>query len=126
MATALDIVTRSLRIAGILAAEETASAARADTGLRALNGMMHGLETQGVRLAHATLALADTVNLPDAHIEPLVWMLAGKLGVEFGLPRPDVMAEAGRQERGLKAIYAYVPEAGLDPAYTRTSARRWW
>lgn len=126
MATALDMVTRALRIAGVLAAEHTASAPRAQAALDALNGMMFGLETRGIRLDHAVLALADTVNLPDAHIEPLTWMLAAQLGLEFGIPRQDVTAEAARHERALKATYAHVPEALLDSAYARSSARGVW
>lgn len=83
MTTARDVVEGSLRKIGVYAAGQSVSAEDADDTLTALNDMMHGLEMDGVWLGHTTLALNDTVNLPDSHIEGLKAMLAVRVAPEY-------------------------------------------
>ena len=123
MATARDVTARALRLAGVLAAGETATAEDAQDALAALNGMMHGLELEGVRLGHSTLTLDDDLALPPSHIEALTWMLATRLVTEFGLDmRVDVATLAGEREIGLRAAYAVPLTSVADPAYGDTLA----
>ena len=89
MATARDIVTRSMRLIGALAAGETASAEDASDGLDALNGMLHGWAVEGVDLIHTTLALTDTLLVEDAFLEGIRYNLAIRLAPEFGAVVPS-------------------------------------
>lgn len=124
MATALDVLTRALRLAGILDAIETPAAEDGQAALAAMNGLMAGLELQGVRLGHVPLALADTVNLPLSHIEMLMWLLASRLAIEFGVAmRPELLPQIAAAEQALRATYFQVPEMAPDPALLATSAR---
>ena len=123
MATARDLTARALRLSGYLPGGATASAEDAQSALDALNGMMHGLELEGVRLGHVDLTLDDEPALPASHIEALTWMLAARLVTEFGLDaRVDVATAAGEREIGLRAAYAAPPTSTADPAYGDTLA----
>ena len=123
MPTARDVTARALRLAGYLAGGATASAEDAQSALDALNGMMHGLELEGVRLGHVDLTLDDEPALPASHIEALTWMLAARLVTEFGLDaRVDVATMAGEREIGLRAAYAAPLTSTAAPAYGDTLA----
>lgn len=118
MATARDVVTAALRLIGALAAGETADAPEAADGLAALNRMMHGWKARGVDLAHADLALSDTVALADEYREGLEHLLAIRLAPEYERPAsPDLLRAAEEAWRAIQLGYAapvdLTVEAGL-------------
>lgn len=118
MATARDVVAAALRLIGALAAGETAQAPEAADGLAALNRMMHGWKARGVDLAHADLALSDTVALADEYREGLEHLLAIRLAPEYERPaNPDLLRTAEEAWRAIQLAFAapvdLTVEAGL-------------
>lgn len=129
MATMQDTVTRALRLAGIIEAGETPSAADAADGVTILNDMLHGWAKQGVDLGHITLTAAQTIPLDDSYMEGIRYNLAARFGVEWGAPvSPAVLSHAAAT---FKAFQAHTLEydddlrvdSALQPRYfTRRSS----
>jgi hypothetical protein len=126
MATAHDTITAALRMIGALAAGETADADTANDALLRLNRMLAGWELLGIRMSIATLALADTINLPDGQLEAIEANLAVKLAPEWGKEISPALALAAREGRkGLSAAYMVVPTLRADAAYTQRMPGDW-
>jgi len=105
MATARDVITRSLRKLKILASGETPEAQEADDCLEALNQMLAEWEIDGVDLAHIGLALDDTLDVPDSHLNGIALNLAMRIADDFGATiTPSIAQEA---LNGKNAIVAY-------------------
>lgn len=120
--TARTVIKAALRLILKEAESVEPTAATMTDGLEALNDMLAGLAVRGVRISHQTLALADNVNIDDAHMETLKAMLAVKLAPEFGFavdPQVAFTAEQGR--RNWQADTAIVPKASVDGALRRVS-----
>jgi len=86
MATALDIVTRAYRKAGIGGMGETISAEMSAEGIDALNAMIHGWKLQGVDTTHTDIAITDTFPLASEYEEGTVYLLASRLSPDFMVP----------------------------------------
>ena len=126
MATALDVIKRSLRMIGELAAEtgEAPSAAAAEQALAALNGMLAGWENKGVRLGLDTLALATTLPVPASHDDAIAYNLAVNLAAEWGQDvSPAVAGRAAEEFAALQAAYTHVPQAIAGPEYLAMGSR---
>lgn len=88
--TALNLITRTLRLIGVIEAGETPSAEDSSDALTALNEMLFSWEKQRVPgLSHTALALSDNITLDDAWLEGLRFNLAVRLAPEYGNPVPD-------------------------------------
>ena len=98
--TANDVITRAARRINVLSGEEVLSAAEANDALTLLNELMIGFETKGIYYVHsANLAATDTVNMPDAQISNLVWMLCEVMSNEYEASMSDKEMEASRNAR---------------------------
>lgn len=120
MTVALDIIKRSLRMIGELAAEtgEAPNDAQAVNALATLNGMLAGWEQRGVKLEMATLSLTSTIPLPAGYDDALAFNLAIGLAAEFGIePPPAVVARARETFRALQMVHGYAPKQVAEPAY---------
>jgi len=114
MATAVQIISRSLRMLGVLAGGESPEAADANDALFALNAMLSSYV-----LAHAPgfaeLDLASQSPFPATHDEGITALLALRLASEFGVQTtPEVQAMATRGDNLLRAYYASVGEMTVD------------
>lgn len=115
MATALDIIRRSMRLIGALAEDELPSAAQSDDGLAALQAMLGEWETRGLKLGAVVdlpLAAATTIPLPVTHLNAIALNLAVLMAPEYGAGQAMQMV-APQAERAFDALLA---------AYVRPSA----
>ena len=117
MATARDIVQRAFRKIGVVASDEPMTADQADSGLDALNMMMHALQLDGIDVAWTDAELSDQFQMEPAFHEGLVYMLASRLAPDFSQPSFNV----SEFKRGLAAAYLIIPDMKID----RTLTRRW-
>lgn len=115
--TAQQTISGALRWLGIIASEETASAAELVQGLDTLNGMLFGFGPRGIAYAHTMLAATDVVNAPDEQIRNVMFLLANELAPEYETPLGDSrqmqVMDALSQ---LQAAYFLPVEAPTDPA----------
>ena len=128
MATARDVIEHAFRKARVFASGETPPAQDATDALTILNDMMHAFDVQGIEYAHATLALADTVNLPDSLIGPVKSMLAVRLCGEFETtPTDELRIEAASGRQAIGAYYLDNQPARVDGGLLNMpSQRRYW
>jgi hypothetical protein len=105
--TARTVVLETMQDLGIIADQETLSAAQGNYGLRKLNDMLAGFESEGIHYAHTDLSSLDSVvNVPDGMLRNVGLMLQGELarayGVEISNDDRDVMYKA---RTALQAYY---------------------
>jgi hypothetical protein len=115
MTTASDIVTGALRFLKVLAVGDSVDAASASATIDQLNDYLNGLNARGAVYPSGTLALGDTVDIPDELVGDLKRALAKKCEGDFGqlLQGPD-RAEAVRSDQRIVAYYTTVYPAGQD------------
>lgn len=96
MATVLDIVSRSLRILGVLDVNQSVKAGDLASAIVALNGMMRRWEADGTALGWATVeAGTETLPAPDEAHDAIAYNLALRLRSEYRVSLdPDVVAFA--------------------------------
>ncbi len=120
-ATAQQVIERALRTLNVLAAEEAVTANDMVDCLQILNDMMFGFPPRGIQYVHVTLAKGDTVNVPDAQVRNIVFLLADDLADGFGaVISPDLRTDIMRAEQQLQANY-FVSE----PAKIGRGLLRW-
>lgn len=97
MATASDIISRALRIAGVIDASEAMSADDAQDALETLNAMLAEWHEAGIGLPdYSFTSLTDTLATDAADREAIAYQLALRLATEYGkelLPTAQAMAE---------------------------------
>jgi hypothetical protein len=119
-ATANDIINRAGRRLNILAGEEEWTGAEAADNLQLLNDMMHGFNGKGIQYAHVDLAAADTVNMPDELIRPLILVFCKELAIDYGEQiDPMTMGEITDAENQLKNYYLSIPPSATDRGLIR-------
>jgi hypothetical protein len=108
--TARTMVLEAMQDLGIIADQETLSAAQGNYGLRKLNDLLAGFESEGIRYAHTDLASLDTVvNVPDGQLRSVGLMLQRELAGTYGVSlSPDDQLAIQRAMTALQAYY-YVP-----------------
>lgn len=117
MTTASDILTRASRRIGTLPGEESLTSAEAADALDIMNTLMQGFGPMGIYYVHSTLALTNTVNMPDELIRPLILMVASELADEFGMQlTPKLMADIEAARSTLQAHYFLKRPGVIDPA----------
>ena len=112
MATAGDIVTRALQLAGVVPIGRTPGSKEATDGLNALNDMLAEWKADGIGIHVGTLATGDTLAAPDEHIRAIRYNLAVELAGLYGSSiSPRIEATA---ERGMAILNAaYLPEVPM-------------
>lgn len=103
MATTSDIVSRALRILGVLDPHEPAESQDLEGGLVALNAMVARWEANGLALGWVPVTAADTpLPVPVEAEEALAYNLAVRLRSEYGVQLAGDVIEMARQ--GLAAL----------------------
>lgn len=116
MATANDVITAAGRRIGVLAGEEVFTAADMADALGRLNDMMHAFNVNGIHYAHTTLALTDTVNVPDELIDSLKWLMADTLVNDYEVTlTPRQAVQIADSKNNLQGYYWIQPPADTEP-----------
>ena len=107
MATARDIISRSLRQLSAIQAGEAASSEDLDIGLTALNAILHRYPG----MAHTDYTASSTVTFADEHLGNVAFMVAYELAPEMGRGVPQIIAKEypGAQSR-FAATYQHVSD----------------
>lgn len=93
-----DIVTRSMRLLGVLQSGENPSAEESEDGMAALNDMLNAWADQGVDLEFFEFtSINDTVPYPEDHMAALRYNLAIELAPEFGVEVSEAIAVRAKQ-----------------------------
>lgn len=100
----IRLVTRSLRLIGVVDAAEAPEAEDYVTALEALNAMMRRWEANGIALGWNDVDVnTEDVPAPPEALEAIIFNLAMTLGAEYGVEiRPDVAAVAARGQNELR------------------------
>lgn len=108
--TARTVIEQALQDLGILADEEAMTSSQGTQGLRKLNDMLHGFESEGIRYAHTNLASLDTVvNVPDGQLRNVGLVLQRDIAGTYGVRLSDDDRDAiHKAKMALQAFY-YVP-----------------
>ena len=83
MATALDTITRALRLVQVIEAGEIAEAEDAVDGLSALNEMVYGWELFGINIGWQTVTQSQELCVHDKYLEGIRYNLAIRLAAEW-------------------------------------------
>jgi len=111
-ATAQQVIVRAAQRINILAAQEALDATEMADSLQIMNDMMFNFPARGIQYVHTQLAQGDTVNVPDAQVRNIVFLLADELADGFGMPiSADLREDITRAEQQLQAFYYVVPPA---------------
>ena len=108
--TARDVITHAFWDLGVIADQEALSDTQGTTGLRRLNDLLAGFESEGIRYAHTDLASLDTVvNVPDGQLRNVGLMLQREFATGYGVALSDEDKDAiHKAKMALQAFY-YVP-----------------
>ncbi len=108
--TARDVITYAMQDLGIVADQESMTDTQGNYGLRKLNDLLAGFESEGIHYAHTDLASLDTVvNVPDGQLRNVGLMLQRELAGTYGVSlSPDDQLAIQRAMTALQAYY-YVP-----------------
>lgn len=98
---ASEAVRRAMKLIGVLAAEETPSAAEVDDGVDSLNQMLHAWSLSGVDLSWSDVVSTDDLNVPDQYLEGVVYSLAVRLADQYvrQVPQVVLMIATNRMDR---------------------------
>jgi len=110
MTTVRDVVTQAFRKIGVVAHDEAMTADQAEIGIAAFNAMLSPLVP-----TYADVALGDAFPMPDKLREAAVYLLAGRVALEFQVPAPDPYPWRNQ----IKVHYLTIDLAALDPALVR-------
>lgn len=121
--TARTVILEALQDLDIVAgdSEESMSASQGATGLRKLNDLLAGFESEGIHYAHTDLVDLDAiVNIPDGQYRNLGLMLQRDLSRQYAVPlSPDDRNEIERAKNALQAFYSVpitaAPELAIRP-----------
>lgn len=117
MATARDIITRSLRELGVVDAIEDVAAEDADAALAHMNDMLAAWELDGVPLGLGQVTLNTALAVPDSHLEAIRANLSARLAPIFARQPPAIVVEqASRGLRALQTAYRRTRLLSVDPA----------
>ena len=117
MATARDIITRSLRELGVVDGAEEVSAEDATASLAVLNDMLAAWELEAIPLGQGAMTLNSDFVCPDSHLEAIRSSLSVRLSPLFGRqPSQVVIAQASQGLRSLQSAYHRTRMLNVDPA----------
>ena len=110
MAKANDIVSRALRLLGVIASGETIEASTGADALSVLNALLAEMHEAGIGLPDYNLSgLTDTLASDAADVEALAYQLAIRIAPEYGLSlTPEAVAAARQSMFRLRSRYLAV------------------
>jgi hypothetical protein len=110
MATANDIVSRALRLLGVIASGETIEASTGADALAVLNALLAEMHEAGIGLPdYSFTGLTDTLASDAADQEALAYQLAIRIAPEYGLSlSPEAAAIARVSMFRLRSRYLAV------------------
>lgn len=115
MTTARVVVTRSLKLLRVIAAEETPTASQMADGLDSLNDLLHSLKSHNADIDHQDLTADDDLPVPPEHIRPIKYLLASEMAPEYGTQlTPEVAVEAKAAMPTLQAYYRRTAKLRVD------------
>ncbi len=105
--TARTLITEVMQDISIVRDDEALSAAQGNYGLRKLNDMLAGFESEGIHYAHTDLSSLDSVvNLPDGMLRNVNLMLQRELASAYGVQMSDMDMDAiHKAKMALQAFY---------------------
>ena len=121
MTTARDIIKAAHRKIGVVDAHSGLTSDEADTGLEALNAMMHGWRLFGVDTSHTTLTINDAFPLGTEFEEGTTYLLASRIAPEYEVP---AAFDADMFFRAIQAAYLVIEEAEIPSALRRMPSDR--
>lgn len=108
--TARTLITEVMQDISIVRDEEALSAAQGNYGLRKLNDMLAGFESEGIHYAHTDLSSLDSVvNLPDGMLRNVNLMLQRELASAYGVQMSDMDMDAIHKAKMALQAYYTVP-----------------
>lgn len=117
MTTALTVIEGACRLIGILAEGEALTATQSSDALESLNNMVAAWELDGIAIGAPSWALADTINLPANHLDPIKYNLAVRLAPEYEKPVSSIVVQmAGDGYKSLQAVYGEAMDMDIDTA----------
>lgn len=128
MTTARDIVTRALRILSVVARDVSVESHDAETGLEALNQMLHGWRLRGV-----DVGLVDDYTLNDEFTKPgdefreaTAFLLAEALAPEFDVTlNREAATKAINSWRLIQRYFLCVEDQDTDRGLQRMPSSLW-
>jgi len=98
-----ELIARSMRLIRVLDPGEAPEASDYETSIVALNGMMTRMEANGTSLGWSNVTNpGDVIPIPPEAEEAIAYMLAIRIGPEYGVaPDPVISAAAGQGEAAL-------------------------
>lgn len=124
MTTARVVLTGSLRLLRVIAAEETPEAVALEDGLEALNQLLHSLKSHNADLGYQDITLDDNLPVPPEHVRPIRYMMAAELAPEYGTQlTPEVAVIAREAMMTLQAYYGRQAVLAVDDAFQERSGR---
>lgn len=121
MPTMADIVNRAYRKIGVLAIDEELGGDEAETGIEALNGMLHEWSLRGVDISHTDKILSDEFPLAAAYRDGTVYMLASRLAPDYVVPQAF---DADDFFRAIQAAYMTIDTVSFDKALTEVPSKK--
>jgi hypothetical protein len=114
--TALEMITRALRLANVVDEIDTPSAEQGEQGLDALNDLMGQWDRDGIKLGWEVVAdLSDTIPLDLQDQRAVRFNLAIELAGEYGIdPLPRVQLIAKQTYDSLAKAHQPVVACSLD------------
>lgn len=127
MASALSLVTRSLRLLQVIDPQQKVSSIDYETAQEALNAMLRRWEANGLALGWQGVDNpSDELPVPPEAEEAIAYQLAMRLAPEYGInPMPAVVQGAERfmadllRDRAVEMPLRQTPDTPLAFAYTR-------
>jgi hypothetical protein len=120
MPTMQDIVSRAYRKLGVVAEDEPMTADQGESGITALNMMIHQWKLRGIAITYSDLTLVDAFPLLPQFEEGTVYLLASRLAPDNSKP---LEFDADDWFRAIQASYLVIEPAVMPSALTRTSSQ---
>ena len=117
--TLADLVTRALRLAGVVGNNRAASSEEMNEGISTLNEMIASWALDGMDLGLAEMVLGEDVLVDDAYIKGLRYNLAVELANEHGIAAElpaYVVQSAEDQKDKIRAALIDVDNLRIDDA----------
>jgi hypothetical protein len=134
MTTALQIVTRALRLIQVIDPQQSVSSLDYETSQTALNAMLRRWEANGLAMGWQDVdSPSDALPVPPEAEEAIAYQLALRLAPEYGIsPMPAVVEGAAQfmndilRDRAVEMPMRQTPDVPLPWAFYRRSGGYPW
>ena len=111
--TARTLITDAMQDIGVVADQEAMTDTQGNYGLRKLNDLMGGFDSEGIAYAHTDLATLDAiVNVPDGQLRNVGLMLQREIASPYGVTLSDDDKDQIHKAKMALQAYYYVPITG--------------